>query len=156
VKSLKIVGIVILTLAPLQAQIAAQVNAALPVSRDPALQNLQDEVHELRELIEQMRAENAQSNSEIQALRQELQETRELLTPLVASKSALPPVAGTTTPPSAIPTETASTQQPASALKDRVQRLEDSTSLLNSKSTSNIRRRWKLLRSIARGFQESF
>ena len=123
-----------------------------PSNRDPnsdatmnAVRDLQDQVRQLRAMIDEMRAENAQSRAEMQQLRQELQTTRSLL-PMgspdrstVATQasygSAVPgsansgPAPGTGTP--AIRASAAGQTPPA--LQDRVQKLEESTSLLGSK-----------------------
>ena len=44
-----------------------------------ALEDLQEQVRQLRTLVEEVRSENAESRSEMQKLRQELRSTRELL-----------------------------------------------------------------------------
>lgn len=101
-----------------------------------AVQELQDQVRELRGLVDQMRAENAQSRTEMQRLRQDLQTTRALLEPPHAAAAAAMQTA------SAYPQATSEAAPPAMAmtppdsslpLEQRVQKLEDSTSLLSSK-----------------------
>jgi hypothetical protein len=116
-------------------------SAASPPS-DASLRELHSQVRELRELIEQMRNENAQSRADMQVLRQELQDTRKLLAPLVAS-------ANTNTPSASFPSQsgeianapdsstsggqTASGVSSTASLGSRVQKLEESTQLLGSK-----------------------
>jgi hypothetical protein len=110
--------------------------AAPPAPDNANVRDLELQVRELRTLVDQMRSENAQSRSEMQELRRELQETRQLLAPIVAangqpSSSTAPapaqPSAASATPATAVPSET------PSALEARVQKLEDSTSLLGAK-----------------------
>ena len=120
-----------------------------------AVHDLQEQVRQLRETMEEMRAENAQSRAEMRQLRQELQTTRSLLEKPGSAEhyAAVPNV-------SAAPAETASAEaygvapaQPnvdahaasasepteqgapsqSSSLEERVQRLEDSASLLSAK-----------------------
>jgi hypothetical protein len=102
---------------------------------DAALRDLNSQVLELRAMIEQMRAENAQSCTEMRELRQELQDTRRLLAPLTVSASGYP----------SIPTPVESAQSSGNSgsanasvassgeLGSRVQKLEESTQLLGSK-----------------------
>jgi hypothetical protein len=90
--------------------------------------DLQDQVRQLRALVDEMRAENAQSRTEMHQLRQDLEATRALLEHAPASAGnevAIEKVPSTSTPESASPTE--------KSLEDRVQKLEDSTSLLGAK-----------------------
>ena len=105
-----------------------------------AVHDLQDEVRQLRTMVEEMRAENAQSRAEMQQLRQDLQTTRALLErPATSTESGT--VSATTAIDSANParssasTNTASgaTTPGATPLEDRVQKLEESTSLIGAK-----------------------
>ena len=76
-----------------------------------------------------MRAENAQSRAEMHQLRQDLQSTRALLERPASS-------VGDNTETAAIPapgTSTASTVQNSAPIEERVQKLEESTSLIGSK-----------------------
>jgi hypothetical protein len=112
---------------------------ATGVQSASAVTDLQDQVRQLRTLVEQMRAENAETRAEMHQLRQDLQATRAMLdrpaTPAgaestaAAAQSASPQQessgASNTTNPS---TALASTQ-----LEERVQKLEENTSLLGSK-----------------------
>jgi len=93
-----------------------------------AVHDLQDQVRQLRTLVDEMRAENEQSRAEMRQLRQDLESTRAMLqrTPNaeVAVKSA--PENGSQPAPAGAVTSSGS-------LEDRVQKLEDSTSLMGSK-----------------------
>lgn len=92
--------------------------------------DLQDQVRQLRTLVEQMRTENAQSRAEMHQLRQDLEATRALLER--PSETAGNEVASANTPgattPAAPPTAAAQ-----NSLEDRVQKLEDTTSLIGEK-----------------------
>jgi hypothetical protein len=118
----------------------AQQNTPTPASEatDTSVRDLAAQVRELRALVEQMRGENAESRAEMQELRHELQDTRKLLSPLASTTANVasaestqsgensgaagnPAVAASS--PSGTPTD----------LGDRLQRLEESTQLLNSK-----------------------
>ena len=96
-------------------------------SSDPAIRELQDQVRQLQSLVEEMRAENAQSRAEMHQLRQDLQATRTLLEQPVAAK-------GSEMAAQAVPeSNTAATVEPSTPLEQRVQKLEESTSLIGSK-----------------------
>jgi hypothetical protein len=93
-----------------------------------AVRDLQDQVRQLRGLVEEMRAENAESRAEMHQLHKDLQVTRALLGqpagPSLAESGAVTAGSGTpaaSTPPSTTP------------LEERVQKLEESTSLIGSK-----------------------
>src|SRR6202046_5222455 len=114
----------------------AQVAATPPSDTAGAVRDLQDQVHQLRDLVEQMRAENAQSRVEMQRLRQDLQATRAMLQPgsEQPGKTEAAPVVANAAP--ANPPTTAAATQPAetgSGLEARVEKLEESTSLIGSK-----------------------
>ena len=95
-------------------------------SGDPAIRELQDQVRQLQALVEEMRAENAQSRAEMHQLRQDLQATRTLLEP-AASK-------GAEMATQAVPESNATAAvEPSTPLEQRVQKLEESTSLIGSK-----------------------
>lgn len=117
---------------------------AAAVSSNAAVQRLETQVRELRVLVEQMREENVQSRTEMQQLRQELHDTRELLAPLVASRTApaAPAVAqpGAAAEPKAEPAYSApntaadnSTVSNSASLESRLQNLEETTGLLQDK-----------------------
>src|ERR1700731_2081313 len=59
-----------------------------------ALEDLQEQVRQLRTLVEEVRTENAASRSEMQQLRQELRSTRELLISSAAMRGELSAAAG--------------------------------------------------------------
>jgi prefoldin subunit 5 len=96
--------------------------------RNAAMEDLEQQVRELRGLVEQMRAENTESRAEMQELRKELRDTRELLAPIAggASSGEASASAGTSAEP-------ASAGPIASPLEERVQKLEESAQLLGSK-----------------------
>jgi hypothetical protein len=102
----------------------APTSPAQPDAGEPgAVRDLQDQVRELRGLVEQMRAENAESRAEMHQLRQDLQATRALL-----ERPAAPTSSGS----EAVAAE-ASTPLGSAPLEERVQKLEESTSLIGSK-----------------------
>ena len=96
-------------------------------SGDPAIRELQNQVRQLQALIEQMRAENAQSRAEMHQLHQDLQATRALLEQPAAAKSSEVP--GQAAPES----NAAAVVEPSTPLEQRVQKLEESSSLIGSK-----------------------
>jgi len=112
--------------------------------RDSALRDLQDQVRQLRSLVEEMRSDNAQSRTEMHELRQELKDTRSLLEKTAAVATPRP---SDTTAPVSVPPQSAvaaggaqvqtsaENVPPVSAapLEERIQKLEESTSLLGSK-----------------------
>jgi hypothetical protein len=114
----------------LRAQESSRGTAAAPGDSATAVRELQDQIRELRGMVDEMRAENAQSRTEMKHLRDDLQATRALLEhpPAPAETGGGTVVAGT---PAAA--ETAATAQGSLPLEQRVQKLEDSTSLLGSK-----------------------
>ena len=120
--------------------------AGSPPSHDDgtlnAVHDLQEQVRQLRALVDDMRSENAQSRAEMQQLRQELQSTRSFLERPAVLSTHRPTQAssersayGLNAPASGESASTAqSAPEPSSGtLEDRVQKLEDSTSLLGSK-----------------------
>jgi Skp family chaperone for outer membrane proteins len=104
-------------------------STAAPVSGDAAIHDLQDQVRQLRSLVEQMRAENAESRAEMHQLRQDLQATRALLEKPGANEAV-----AQATPEAATPVNPTAALPPASTpMEERVQKLEDSTSLMGAK-----------------------
>jgi hypothetical protein len=107
---------------------AAQTSAP---ARNSDLHALEDEVRQLRGMIDEMRAENAESRAEMQQLRQDLQATRALLehgaTPSENANSTAPAstLQNATGPPAA--------QASSASLEDRVAKLEENTSLIGNK-----------------------
>jgi hypothetical protein len=108
----------------------AQESAVSPAPGETAsmVRDLQDQVRQLRTLVEQMRAENAESRAEMHQLRQDLQVTRALPgnPATAASGESVTAVAESGT-------AGASSSQSSTPLEERVQKLEESTSLIGSK-----------------------
>ena len=97
-----------------------------------AVRDLQEQVRQLRTMVEEMRAENQQSRAEMQSLRQDLQTTRALLERTTPGYSEA--VVASAQPAAAATAEASSAPAPGSAqLEERVQKLEESTSLIGSK-----------------------
>jgi len=96
-------------------------------SGDPAIRELQDQVRQLQTLVEEMRTENAQSRAEMHQLRQDLQATRTLLEQPAAAKGS--EIAAQTVPEGSA----VAAVESATPLEQRVQKLEESTSLIGSK-----------------------
>ncbi len=118
---------------------AAQEAPAAPAaptsaSTDP-VRELQDQVRELRSMVDEMRAENAQSRADMQKLRQDLQSTRALLEHPAAESNGATAVAESAQPENgSAPAATNASARPSAApLEDRVQKLEEATSLIGSK-----------------------
>ncbi|HTW60112.1 MAG TPA: hypothetical protein VMD99_18455 [Terriglobales bacterium] len=112
--------------------------SAPPGDTASAVRDLQDQVHQLRDLVEQMRAENSESRAEMQKLRQDLQATRALLEQPSKTAGTTPTMAESGAPGSGSPIAVsgAPNVQPApnqGSLEERVQKLEESTSLIGSK-----------------------
>lgn len=112
-------------------------SAATPGTGDvgKVVRDLQDQVRELRVMVDEMRAENAQSRTEMHQLREDLQNTRALLEkPAVSPPAAV--VANSAAeklPPAGVSTTAAEPPQASNSIEDRVQKLEESTSLMGSK-----------------------
>jgi hypothetical protein len=118
--------------------------AAAPTESADAVRDLQDQVRQLRSLMEEMRAENAESRAEMRQLRQDLRATRALLQPPAtpsANQSAAAVAPATSPHPETHPASDTASSSPAqsspaessTSLEERVQRLEESTSLIGSK-----------------------
>jgi hypothetical protein len=108
-----------------------------PPANGPAtegsVRDLQEQVRQLRELVEAMRAENAQSRAEMQQLRHDLESTRAMLEPPAEPQ---PKGYGVQGNEAASVEHLPGTGEPAgqtAALEQRVQRLEESTSLMGAK-----------------------
>lgn len=114
--------------------LAQEPTAATTRSADVAssVRDLQDQVQQLRMLVEQMRAENAQSRTEMKQLRQDLTATRALLERSASTSSEVlaksPPVNSAYSEAS-----NSATTQTSTSLETRVEKLEESTSLIGSK-----------------------
>jgi hypothetical protein len=110
-------------------QAPATAAAPAPGATANDVRDLQDQVRELREMVDQMRAENAQSRAEMHQLRQDLQATRALLQqPAVPAASGSGVTVAESTSPNPASAPTSSTP-----VEERVQKLEESTSLIGSK-----------------------
>lgn len=109
---------------------AAQQTPATPSPSDDPIRALQDQVRQLQAMVEEMRTENAQSRAEMRQLREDLQATRALLEQPTSVRSAEvspSPASGSEV------SRPAATDQNRAALEERVQKLEESTSLIGSK-----------------------
>ena len=113
---------------------AQEASPVSPAETASAVRDLQDQVRQLRSLVEAMRAENAESRAEMHQLRHDLQATRALLEH-PSTPSGNEPAEATATAPkndSAASAATTASATPA-PLEDRVEKLEESTSLIGSK-----------------------
>lgn len=122
----------VLGLSPFAAR--AQNASVAAADQTSSVRDLEEQVRQLRTLVEQMRAENAESRAEMRQLRQDLQATRALLQPPAAGtppETMASANAGSAQPAAASPA--ASTAEASGTLEERVQKLEDSTSLIGSK-----------------------
>jgi hypothetical protein len=115
-----------------------------PAESANAVRDLGDQVRQLRSVVEDMRAENAQSRAEMHQLRQDLQATRALLErptapagtdsdAAVAASTAAENASGIASGTSASGTANASPTPNSAGLEERVQKLEESASLIGSK-----------------------
>ena len=95
---------------------------------DDSVRELREQVQQLRALVDEMRTENVQSRSEMYQLRQDLQATRTLLEQRGNTSVEAPKVPGES---AVVPSNANGESTPA--LEDRVQKLEDATSLIGSK-----------------------
>lgn len=100
-----------------------------------AVRDLQDQVQQLRSLVEQMRAENAESRAEMHQLRRDLEATRALLERPAAVAERSTEAAASREPSGADVSGSVSSSIPHAAIpvEDRLQKLEESTTLLGSK-----------------------
>ena len=108
----------------------AQVASTAPGSTDASVRDLQDQVRQLRALIDEMRAENAQSRAEMQQLQRDLQATRALLErpgvpPAISANATVAAESGAGASGAAV--------SAGAGLAERVQKLEESSSLLGAK-----------------------
>jgi hypothetical protein len=109
--------------------------AASPDETADAVRELQDQVRQLRSLVDEMRAENAESRAEMHQLRHDLQATRALLEHPAAPTGSEPAAAESTAAKNESATTTNATASgiATAPLEERVQKLEESTSLIGSK-----------------------
>jgi hypothetical protein len=115
-----------------QTQAAPSSAAASAPTDSASMRDLQDQVRQLRSLVEEMRTENAESRAEMRQLRQDLQTTRALLE-RPAEEEPKSTVAVASSAPSAEESQGAPATAESTTLEQRVQKLEDSTSLIGSK-----------------------
>src|SRR5580704_18498055 len=115
-----------------QTQAAPSSAAASAPTDSASMRDLQDQVRQLRSLVEEMRTENAESRAEMRQLRQDLQTTRALLERPAAEEPKSTNLAASSTP-AAEQSQGAPATAESTTLEQRVQKLEDSTSLIGSK-----------------------
>jgi hypothetical protein len=113
----------------------APATAASPGASEPAsaVRDLQDQVRQLRSLVEEMRAENVQSRAEMHQLRQDLQATRALLERPATATGADSETAAAKASTEESSAASGSMVQASLPLEERVQKLEESASLIGSK-----------------------
>ena len=113
----------------------ASVAAAAPADIGSSVRELQDQLQQLRTLVEQMRAENAESRTEMKQLRQDLTATRALLERSAPPNSEAVGKAAPESEPSVgvSGSSNAAAAQSSKSLEERVEKLEESSSLLGSK-----------------------
>jgi len=122
----------LLTLA--RAQDATPTGVSAPSASTDPMRELQDQVRELRTMVDEMRAENAQSRAEMQKLRDDLQTTRALLErPAVETKSGTSAASNQPENTSVSAATDASATPTAAPMEERMQRVEEATSLIGSK-----------------------
>jgi len=114
-------------------QVCAQEVSPSSAAPTSGVRELQDQVRELRSMVQQMRAENAQSRAEMQQLRQDLQATRALLERSPDQSSTPDQTAANLAPASATATAAVTQATTPDSIEGRVQKLEDTTSLIGSK-----------------------
>src|SRR5437764_4452347 len=114
-------------------QVCAQEVSPTSAAPTSGVRELQDQVRELRSMVQEMRAENAQSRAEMQQLRQDLQATRALLERPADQSSTPDQTAANLAPASATPTAAVTQATTPDSIEERVQKLEDTTSLIGSK-----------------------
>lgn len=111
---------------------AQEASAETSAVSSDAVHQLEHEVRELKAMVQQMSAENAQSRAEMQQLRQDLQATRALLQRSGGDTSTTQPAFDQENQPVSA---NGAAQEPvrSNSIEDRLQKLEDSTSLMGSK-----------------------
>jgi hypothetical protein len=130
---LMMIAVLAASISQLSAQDASRASAATTSGAHSDVRELQDQVRELRAMVQDMRAENAQSRAEMQQLRQDLQTTRALLE-RPADQTTTPDQTAAYPVPASVTSTPAVTQATApDSIEERVQKLEDTTSLIGSK-----------------------
>ena len=99
-----------------------------------AVRELQDQVRQLRTMVEEMRTESAESRAEMKQLRQDLQATRALLEqPSTPGGNSVAAASHPASQEESARTPDTTPVQASASLGERVQKLEESTSLIGSK-----------------------
>jgi hypothetical protein len=130
---LMMIAVLAASISQLCAQDASPASAATTSGAHSDVRELQDQVRELRAMVQDMRAENAQSRAEMQQLRHDLQTTRALLE-RPADQTTTPDQTAAYPVPASVTSTPAVTQATApDSIEERVQKLEDTTSLIGSK-----------------------
>jgi len=130
---LMMIAVLAASISQLCAPDASRASAATTSGAHSDVRELQDQVRELRAMVQDMRAENAQSRAEMQQLRQDLQTTRALLE-RPADQTTTPDQTAAYPVPASVTSTPAVTQATApDSIEERVQKLEDTTSLIGSK-----------------------
>ena len=118
----------------LNSNVRAQENAKSPASSghdtEGAVRELQEQVRQLQTLVQEMRQESAESRAEMRQLRHDLEATRALMQQ-PAQPAAGPAVNADNTQNRSQEPTTAGSNEPN--LEQRVEKLEESTSLMGSK-----------------------
>jgi hypothetical protein len=104
-----------------------------PSTTETTVRDLQDQVRQLRGMIDEMRAEYAQSRAEMQQLRQDLQTTRAMLERPAAPAGGGSQLLAAEAKATARNQSPVATASPAGGLEQRVQKLEETTSLIGDK-----------------------
>lgn len=112
---------------------AQQTSTAQPLAAQTDIHDLQEEVRQLRAMIDEMRAENAESRAAMQQLRQDLQTTRALLEHNAISSEDAGSSIVTSSPQNGSNVASPTAQTPNANLEDRVEKLEETTSLIGGK-----------------------
>lgn len=112
----------------------ASVIPANSADASASIRALQDQVQALQAMLQEMRAENAQSRTEMQQLREDLRATRALLEqPTRASGPAMAQSAPSSATGGPVSQNAVTQEAQSNSIEDRVQKLEDTTSLIGSK-----------------------
>jgi hypothetical protein len=129
--ALAVVTLVLVTPYGRAQQGPASANVAAPGETETAVRELQDQVKELRSLVEQMRAENAESRAEMHQLREDLQAARAVMEQPGSPTGNGSPATTASTPQNSV--QPGSSQAASTPLEERIQKLEESTSLIGAK-----------------------
>ncbi len=132
---LMMVAALAVSISQVHAQDVSSTSAGSTSGANNGVRELQDQVRELRAMVQEMRADNAQSRAEMQQLRQDLQATRALLErPADQNTAPVPERPALNRAPDAVTSNPPVAQAAISdSMEERVQKLEDTTSLIGSK-----------------------